>query len=65
MNRITTSELLNNRIAVGICEASQILPLHRNTIRNYIKKGLIRTSRIGRIILIPVTEIDRLMNNTG
>jgi len=65
MNTTATHIQLENRIAVGICEASQLLPLHKNTIRNYIKKGLIRTSRIGKIILIPVTEINRLMNNTG
>ncbi len=64
---ITTSvhELLDKRIAVGICEASQLLPVHKNTIRNYVKRGLIKHFKIGRIILIPVTEIDRLMNKAS
>ena len=65
MNTTSVHEQLNGRLAIGICEASQLLPLHKNTIRNYIRKGLIRHSRIGRIILIPVAEIDRLMNKAG
>jgi excisionase family DNA binding protein len=64
-NTISVQELLESRLAVGICEASELLPLHKSTIRNYIKRGLIRHSRIGRIILIPVTEINRLVNETS
>jgi len=44
--------------------AAAYLSLSPRTIRNLIKKGVLRTSRITRKILIPAEDVENLVNST-
>ena len=45
---------------IGIAQAAQTLGVHRDSVRRRVVTGEIRSTRIGRRILIPVTEIERI-----
>lgn len=53
---------LENRVYYSVSEFAKILGVHRNTVRNYVKKGMIRYIQVGdrAIIRIPVNELDRV-----
>lgn len=49
-------------LAVDIREAARLTSLSPHTIRAYIRKGKrIRAVRVGRRVLIPVAELERLV----
>lgn len=48
-------------LAVDVREAARLLSLSPHTIRAYISKGRIRAVRVGRRVLIPVVELERLV----
>lgn len=49
------------RISVGIDEAAQLVGLSKYTIRAYERKGLIKATRIGKRVLIPAAELERIV----
>jgi excisionase family DNA binding protein len=48
------------KLLLGIEEAAQVIGLSKYTVRAYVQKKLIRTTRIGTRVLIPVDEIRRI-----
>jgi len=47
-------------LAVSIEEAARMLHLSKYTVRAYERKGLIKSTRIGRRIIIPIAELKRI-----
>ncbi len=47
-------------LAVDVREAARLTSLSPYTIRRYIRKGRIRAVRVGRRVLVPVAELERL-----
>jgi excisionase family DNA binding protein len=60
------ADLLDGRLTLRIKEASALLGLPPQTLRNHIRRGDIRGVRIGKgrraITLIPVEEIRRILS---
>lgn len=52
---------MNARIAYSIREVAPLLSLSRATIYNLIKRGDLTTIRVAGRVLVPVTEIQRIM----
>jgi excisionase family DNA binding protein len=50
------------RLAVTIAEAAQMTSLSQFTVREQIKKGRLRATKIGRRVVIPVAELERFVN---
>lgn len=50
--------------AVSIPDAARLLACSQSTVRRAIEAGQIREVRLGRIVRIPITEIDRLLAPT-
>ena len=48
------------RLSVSLAEAEQITGVSRWTLRRQIKKNKIRATRIGSLIRIPISEIERI-----
>jgi excisionase family DNA binding protein len=48
------------RLLYGIEEAADVIGLSPHTIRAYERQGLIKGTRIGTRVLIPVSELERL-----
>ena len=49
-------------LAVGINEAARLIGLSPHTIRAYERRGLIKATRLGARVLIPVAELRRLID---
>lgn len=47
-------------LAVDVREAGRLLSLSPHTIRAYIRKSKLRAVRVGRRVLVPVAELERL-----
>lgn len=47
-------------LAVDVREAGRLLALSPHTIRAYIRKGRIKAVRVGRRVLVPAAELERL-----
>jgi excisionase family DNA binding protein len=45
-----------------IQEASKQLKVSEQTIRNYVKRGMIKANKVGRRILIETTSIDKALS---
>ena len=48
------------RLAVSIKEAGPAVGLSKYTIRDYLRRGVIRGTRCGRRWIIPISELERL-----
>lgn len=48
-------------LAVDVETAAQLTSLSRYTIRAYIRKGRIRAVHVGRRVLVPMAELERLV----
>jgi excisionase family DNA binding protein len=48
-------------LAVDVWEAARILSISPFTIRNYIRDGELKVSHLGRRVVIPVSELQRLL----
>ena len=48
-------------LAVRIEEAAKLVGLSKHTIRAYIRKGKIRAVKVGRAVLVPTAELERLV----
>jgi excisionase family DNA binding protein len=46
---------------LSVEEAAALTPLAKSTIRLYIRKGMLKIQRVGRKIVIPRLELDRLI----
>jgi excisionase family DNA binding protein len=57
----TGLEELKKRLAVGLKEAEKLIGISKHTLRQRVRRGQIRAARIGRRILIPMAEIERLI----
>jgi excisionase family DNA binding protein len=49
-------------VAVRIATAAKMLSIHPNTVRNAINRGMIKAVHLGDTVLIPRSEIDRLIS---
>ena len=49
------------RVAYTMKEALELLPISRTTIYQLVKEGRLRSLRVGKKILIPVTAIDEFL----
>jgi excisionase family DNA binding protein len=49
-------------IAVSVEEAGRIVSLSPHTIRAYIRTKRIRAAHVGRRVLVPVAELERLVS---
>lgn len=51
--------------AFGITEAARLLSVSSWSIRRWIRQHKIRSVRLGRRVLVPAIEIDRLSGNAA
>ncbi len=49
------------KLVFSITEAAKLLGVHPNTIRRMVWRGELRPVRLGRRVLIPLTEVERLL----
>lgn len=49
-------------LAVNVKEAARLLSISHWTLRRVIAEGRIRTRRINRCLVIPMTELQRFLN---
>jgi excisionase family DNA binding protein len=49
-------------LAVTVADAAQMTTLNQWTIRDLIKKGRLKGTRVGKRILVPVRELEKLVN---
>jgi excisionase family DNA binding protein len=52
-------------LAVGINDAAKMLGLSPPTIRQYVARGRIRAVRVGRLVLLPMGVLDKVMVEGG
>jgi excisionase family DNA binding protein len=48
------------QLSVGLAQAEEMTGLSQFTLRRLVKRGKVRAARVGRRILIPMTELERL-----
>lgn len=48
-------------LAVDVREAGRLLSVAPRTVRAWVKSGRIRCARLGRRVVIPVSELERLL----
>jgi len=51
--------------AFGIKEAARLLSVSTWSIRRWIRQGKIRSVRLGKRVLVPASEVDRLSGNAS
>jgi excisionase family DNA binding protein len=49
------------KLSVGLQEAGQMTGISHFTFRRMIKQGKIRAARVGRRVLIPMSELEKLV----
>jgi excisionase family DNA binding protein len=50
------------RLAVTVAEAAQMTTLSQDMVRDEIRAGRLKVTRVGRRVLIPVAELERFVN---
>lgn len=55
-------EKIENKAYFTTSEVAQLLGVSRITVFNYVKKGLIKASKVGKTYLIPRKEVLRLVD---
>ena len=50
-----------DRIAVSLDEAEKLTSISRFTLRRQIKRGNLKVARVGRRLVIPVSELEKLV----
>jgi excisionase family DNA binding protein len=55
-------EMTTERRTTTIDEAAQVLGISRNSAYAAAKRGEIPTVKIGRLLLVPITALDRLLD---
>lgn len=61
---INTGDVTAPRLAFSVAETASILGVSEKSVRRLISRGLLRSSRALRHLLIPRKEIERFLNNT-
>lgn len=56
---------MNERLALSVKETAEALGVCEKTVRRLIQRRLLRASRALRHLLIPRTEIERLLRETS
>ena len=49
------------KLSVGLQEAQEMTGISHFTFRRMVKQGKIRAARVGRRVLIPVSELEKLV----
>jgi excisionase family DNA binding protein len=49
------------KLSVGLQEAESMTGISQHTFRKLVKRGKVRVARIGRRIVIPITELEKLV----
>lgn len=49
------------KLAVSLAEAEELTSVSRFTLRRQIKRGVINVARVGRRLVIPVSELKKLI----
>jgi excisionase family DNA binding protein len=52
-------------LASGVADAARRLGLHPDTLRKHIAAGRIRSVRVGRRVLVPESELVRIVEDGG
>lgn len=60
-NQVSAIEERVTRAAFGVADAAQSLGLHPDTLRRKANAGELKTIRVGRRVLIPASEIQRIL----
>jgi excisionase family DNA binding protein len=50
------------KMAVGLDEAAKMTSVSRFTLRRQIKRGVIKVARVGRRLVIPISELEKLVS---
>ncbi len=53
------------QISVSLRQAEQMTSISRFTLRRQIKRGVLRATRVGRRLVIPITELRKLIEPEG
>lgn len=56
---------INGRKALRVSEVAEALGLSTKTVRRMISDRSLRAVRVGRSVLVPADEIDRLLSTTA
>jgi len=51
------------KIAVSLTEAAELTSISKYTISRQIKRGALRVVRIGRRLVIPIAELEKLLQS--
>jgi excisionase family DNA binding protein len=51
----------NGRVAIRVAEAAERLGLGKTVVRALVRDGSIRSFRVGRAVLIPVSELEQFV----
>lgn len=49
------------KIAVSLAEAEKLVSISRFTLRRQIKSGTLKCARVGRRLVIPLSELEKLV----
>lgn len=63
MSKDVAASRIDETIAVGPAEAARRLGMSRSGIYELVAQGLVRSVKLGRRRLIPVSELHRLVND--
>lgn len=61
MRQDKTTRLADDRLALEKAEAGRVLSVSSKTIERLIASGKLRAQRIGRRVVIPVAELNKLL----
>lgn len=50
------------RLSYRLVEASKMLGVAKSTLHDMLRRGELRSVRLGRVVLIPRAELDRLLS---
>jgi excisionase family DNA binding protein len=53
------------KIAVSLAEAEKLTSISRFTLRRQIKSGVLKCARVGRRLVIPLSELEKLIRPVG
>jgi excisionase family DNA binding protein len=60
---VGASVMTTDRLAVTIAEASRMTSLSRGTIRGYARTGRIKTVKVGRRRIVPISALENLVRS--